>query len=431
MWARLTRWLSVGCTCSILSTAAIAEDQQATTMSTAIRLDRAIVLTLERNPTLIAAGYQVDLEEAALLQAGLTPNPELALSTENIVGTGRYSGVDSAETTVGIGWVLERGKRSKRIAVAEAGVSLAETDQEIRRLDVAAATARLFLDCLSFDVRLQQAADAIDIAKSTVLMVTKRVDAGRSPEADRVRAEADLARAELAYEDLEHQRLVAMHRLAAQWGAESPDFSSVSGSLTHLPDVDSYESLLARVKDTSDYQRFFTEQRLRESELRLAETNAKPSWRVSTSVRRFEFTDDHAFVAELTIPLAFRNKNQGGIAAARSKLALSTARQSESLLRRQTELFAMYQELQHSRHIADVFHTNILPKVELALEETERAYAAGRYSFFELSLARADLLAARASSVNAAVEYLTHVIEIERLTGVSLTSSLANTGGPS
>ncbi|MDH3691041.1 MAG: TolC family protein, partial [Gammaproteobacteria bacterium] len=346
----------------------------------------------------------------------------------NFAGGGRFSALDSAELTVSLEWVLERGKRAKRVATANAGVSLAETQREVRQLDVAAETAGLFLDCLSFDAQLLQAQEAIKLAESTVAMSAKRVEAGRSPAADRARAEADLARAELYYEDLEHQRLVAMHRLAAQWADPAPGFSSIAGSLDRLPDPGTYESLLERLKQSPDHQRFFNEQRLRESEIRLAELAAKPDWRISTGIRRFEFTDDYALIAEVTIPLAFRNKNQGRIAAAQSELALSTARQSEALIQRQTVLFAMYQELQHSRHVADTFNTNILPKVEQALRETERAYAAGRYSFYELSAARTDYLAARARTVDAAVGFLKQVIEIERLTGVSLNSSLTRAG---
>ncbi|MEE4282200.1 MAG: TolC family protein [Pseudomonadales bacterium] len=411
-----------------VATAVIADNQQVTSTGLSIGLDQALVLALERNPALVSAGYQIKIEEARLLQAGLRPNPELAVAAENFAGAGRFSELESAELTISLDWVLERGKRSKRIAAADAGVSLAETQREIRQLDVAAETASLFLDCLSYDAQLQQAQQAIKLAESTVLMAQKRVEAGRSPQADRSRAEAELARAKLYYEDLEHQRLVAMHRLAAQWADLAPNFSSVSGSLDRLPDPGSYATLLERLKQSPDHQRYFNEQRLRESEIRLAEANAKPNWRVSSGIRRFEFSDDHAFVAEITVPLPFRNKNQGRIAAAQSALALSTARQSEALIRKQTALFAMYQELQHSRHVANTFNTNIVPRVEQALDETERAYEAGRYGFYELSAARTDYLAARASSVDAAVGFLKQVIEIERLTGVSLKSLLDRTG---
>ena len=167
------------------------------------------------------------------------------------------------------------------------------------------------------------------------------------------------------------------------------------------------------------------------AELSQAQSNARPNWRVSAGVRRFELTNDHAFVAELTIPLAYRNKNQGRIAGAQSALAINRANEAAFGLQTETRLFAMYQNLQHSLHQADALENDILPKVEIALEETERAFAAGRYSFFELSLARAELLAARESAVEAAIDALRNIIEIERLTGVSVTSSLARTGGAS
>jgi len=418
--------------CSILTSAALADEQQFTASDRApINFTRAIALTLERNPSLVASGYQIDLKAAGVLQAGLRPNPELRVSAENFTGSDRYSAVDNAETTISLAWVLERGKREKRVEAARASVSLAETERDIKRMDAAAQTARLFLDCLSFDVRLKQASQAIELAQATVATVTKRVEAGRSPAADRVRAEVDLARAKLIQEDLEHQRLVAVHRLAAQWGTRKPDFTNVLGDFARIPKVRTYEALLEQIKDNPDQRRFLSERRLREFEIQLAEHNVRPNWRVSAGIRRFESSDDHAFVAELNIPLALRNKNQGRIAAARTTLAISSAQQTDALLRIETKLFELYQELQHSLHVAKAYNSDILPKVEQALDETERAYAAGRYSFYELSAARSDLLSAKASSVDATVETLRYIIEIERLTGVSLRSSLTDVGDAS
>ncbi|MDH3690083.1 MAG: TolC family protein, partial [Gammaproteobacteria bacterium] len=113
MWTRLSHGLSVGCLYAILATAAFAEDRQVSSTGPAIGLDRAIVLALERNPSLVSAGYQIKIEEARLLQAGLAPNPELGISAENFAGAGRFSELESAEFTISLDWVLERGKRSK------------------------------------------------------------------------------------------------------------------------------------------------------------------------------------------------------------------------------------------------------------------------------------------------------------------------------
>ena len=79
---------------------------------------------------------------------------------ENIVGTGPLTGVDGAETTISLSWVIERGKREQRIAFANAGVSVVDTKRRILQLDVATETARRFLDCLRLENKLEQANEA-------------------------------------------------------------------------------------------------------------------------------------------------------------------------------------------------------------------------------------------------------------------------------
>ena len=416
--------------CAIFSVAAVAQTNLVAEHS-AIGFSRAITLALERNPMLVASGFQIDIELARVEQAQLTPNLELKVTVENVAGSGRYSGFDAAETTITLGWLIERGKLARRVATTQAGVSLVETEREIQRLDVAAETARTFLECLFYEKRLDQISAAIELARSAREVISRRVNAGRSPTADLARAEAELSRMDLGREELEHQLLVATHRLAAQWGDREPWFSTVVGDLNRPPTLQSYEQLLLRIANSPDQQWFLNEKRLREAELRLSERNARPNWTLSAGVRRFEITNDHAFVAELNIPLAARNRNQGRIAEARAALELTEANRSDAALRTEVHLFALFQNLQHSFHEANVLETSILPLVENALKETERAYEAGRYSFFELSTARSELLDAQNNAVQAAVDTLRNVVEIERLTGVSLKSSLAHAGGAS
>lgn len=87
----------------------------------AISLDDAVVKTMERNPALVAFGYQIEAQDGREMQAGLAPNPELSFTVENTLGTGEFSGSDNAEATLSIVWILERGVRQRRLDMARAG----------------------------------------------------------------------------------------------------------------------------------------------------------------------------------------------------------------------------------------------------------------------------------------------------------------------
>lgn len=405
-----------------LSLCALLLSSQLATASDAgqINLQQAVARTLESNPRLTALGYQITAQQGELLQAGLKPNPELELLVENALGTGDVSGFDGAETTLSLGWVLERGKRQARIASANAGVSLLETETRVQRRDMAAETARRYLDSLAFQARKAQALEAVSVAQETVLQISGRVTAGRAPEADLARAQAQLARTRLRLEDFDHEHETSIHRLAAQWGDRKPDFAGVDGDVLQPPRAATFAELVNSVGNNPDIQRYATVARLRDAELRLAQTQARPDWKLNVGVRHLELIGDQAFVAGITLPLATRNKNQGHIAKARADLQRVDADQAAAELEIETQLFALHQELQHSLHTMKTLAQEVLPLTQSALSDTQRAYNAGRYGYFQLQQVQNEMLDARLAQVEAAISAHRYAIEIERLTGAVL-----------
>jgi cobalt-zinc-cadmium efflux system outer membrane protein len=125
MWVRLTNRVALGCLLLALSNATVAQSNSTT--DDTISFDIAIRKTLERNPALIAFGYQIEAQRGRVLQSELRPNPELGVVLENVAGTGPFSGVDGAEATISLAWVLERGNRERLIDASRAGVSLLQT----------------------------------------------------------------------------------------------------------------------------------------------------------------------------------------------------------------------------------------------------------------------------------------------------------------
>jgi cobalt-zinc-cadmium efflux system outer membrane protein len=399
------------------------------TVDAIIGLDQAVDRTLTRNPSLVAFGHQIEAQRGRIIQSELRPNLVLGVQVENVLGSGEFEGIDRAETTLSLGWVLERGKRQARVAAARASVSIFESEADVRRTDAAAETARLFLESLANQEQLVQTQNAVALAEETVKAVGERVRAGRTPDADLARAEAQLARTQLAREDIEHELETSNHRLAAQWGEAQPDFLKVSGDLHKVPVIEDFRLLLTRIERNPKLSRYLNEQRLREAELRLAESEAKPNWRMTAGIRRLEQSNDQAFVAGITIPLALRNRNEGGIAEARAHLAGVEADRTAARLQLETQLFAFYQELQHSLHRTKTLSEEVLPRVEKALADTQRAYAAGRYGYFELQLVQSEVLSTRMALVDASIDAHKRLIEIELLTGMAITSSVKQPRG--
>ncbi|HCS64877.1 MAG TPA: hypothetical protein DIW64_12845 [Cellvibrio sp.] len=383
-------------------------------------LQQAVSKTLEQNPTLVAFGHQFEAQAGRVQQAGLKPNPELTLAVEDAFGSGELTGMDSAETTLGISWVLEGHQRRERVNAAQARTSVLDVERDIQRLDAAANSARLYMLALALQTRLQQAEQAIDFARNVVKVIEQRVNAGNSPAAESARAKVELSRRLLEHEDIEHELLVAKRQLAAQWGATQIDFTAVEGTLTQLPKVASYSDLKNRLDQNPRLQYFVTSERLEESQLALAKAQSKHQWRLSAGIKHLSATDDQALVAGVAVPLGVFDRQQGRITEARALMALNRAEREAEQIQLDTNLYGTHQELLHSLHIVNAYQTEILPALATALNETRRAYDLGRYSYLEWQGVQRDYLDAQNTLIEASLAAHLKAIELERLTGVAI-----------
>lgn len=385
-----------------------------------LTLDEAITKTLVGHPDLIASGFELDAVRGQIQQAHLAPNPQLTVGLEDVLGSDEFSGLKSAETTISLAWVFEQRIRERRVNAALARESLVASDADILRLDVAAETARRFLDVLAVQAQITTANEAVGLAENTIVAVSRRVRAGRTPPADLARAEAKLAIAKLVREDLNHEHSAGRHRLAAQWGENTPKFISVQGNLLTLPDTESLITLKENLLQTSDLKRYLSAERLAQSELLLAQAKSKPVWRASVGIRRFEATNDQALVGSVSIPLAIHNRNQGRIAETTAQVAKTQAEGKAARVRLETKLYVLYESLQHSLHRANVLREGVIPRLVTALSLTRDAYELGRYSYMEWGAVQKELINARRELIEASIDSHRHVIEIERLTGTQV-----------
>jgi len=149
-----------------------------------ISLYEAVSKTIEHNPDLRAFDYQLKAQQGRAQQSGLAPSPELNFELEDVLGTGNNKGVTSAQATLSIGWVLERGIRQRYVDTARAGSSLIAVEADILRLDAAAETARRYLVSLALQARKVNADKTIQLAEETIKSVSRRVKAGKTPEAE-------------------------------------------------------------------------------------------------------------------------------------------------------------------------------------------------------------------------------------------------------
>jgi cobalt-zinc-cadmium efflux system outer membrane protein len=385
-----------------------------------LRLEEAVERVLASHPNLRAQGAEVIAAERAAELASLRPPLTLGGDLENVAGSGPLSGVRSAEATVRLSRLIELGgKREARMAVGEAGVARQRHAAELARIDVVADASRRFVDVLADQARVAIARHGVDRAQDTVSQVSRWVAAGRSPDSEKIQAEIALRQARLALEDVEHELLTARMALSALWGQREPDFTTATGDLETLPAVPSLETLAERLPQNTDQQALGLDLALIEARQRAAATTATPDLSLSLGVRRLEAFDTQALVFSVSVPLG--NAPRSALAGAQLQAQLDATQARREVAGHDTyrRLFALFQQLQHARHVFDTHRDGLIPQAEQALELNQRGYELGRFSFFVLIQSQQQLAQLRIARIEAAARYHALLVDIDRLTATS------------
>jgi len=404
------------CVFSVLvaATAAAAPDSP-------LRLRDALDAALQHNPELRGFSYALKAQDGRAAQAALRANPELGFTAENFAGTGAVRGFTATEFTLTLSQVIDLGgQRARRIDVASAERGALEAEQAARQLDLAADVVRRFIDVVAEQERGALADEALKLARTTRDTVVARVKAARAPLAEGDRAQILVARAELEAALARRKLDTARGQLAALWGDAQPQFERVAADLYAVPAPRPFADLVARLDANPELARYVSEARLRDAELRLAIARRTPDLQLGAGVRRLQDGNDTALVFSATIPLPFRDRNQGAIAEAQAQRARVETDRDAARLRVQTELYGLYQELLQARDESAALTRDVLPLAEDALKQTEYAYQRGRYSYLEWVDAQRELLDVERRRIEAAAESQRLLAEIERLTAEPL-----------
>ena len=87
-----------------------------------VTLAEALSRAAASSPALAVAEADVAAAVGRAQQAGFRPNPELGLEIENFAGTGGFSGVDDAESTLSVGQRFELGAALEIFAIGRGDV---------------------------------------------------------------------------------------------------------------------------------------------------------------------------------------------------------------------------------------------------------------------------------------------------------------------
>jgi cobalt-zinc-cadmium efflux system outer membrane protein len=388
-----------------------------------LTLADALGLALKHNPTLAGFAAEIRARDAAALQSGLLPNPELGIEVENFAGQDDLEGFDGAETTIAFSQLIELGdKRGKRQQVAVLDKNLAGWDYQGKKVDVLASTARAFIEVLVAQEQVSLNDELVKLAEKTAAAVGERVDAGKVSPMENTRAQVELAAARSEANKAVRELEASRSRLAAFWGAEQTGFARVVGGLAEITPLPPEETIRNLLKANPALARRQSELDRSEAALALARAEAVPDLNISAGVRNFQETDNNALLVGFSVPLPLFDRNQGGIGEARAKVEKARQEQREAQVALRTELFQTWQDLSAAYVESSTLRDKILPGAHEAYESTELGYREGKLDFLQMLDAQRTLFTVKRQYLLALGTYHMTSTDMERLIGASLKS---------
>ena len=401
-----------------LAAAACASSLQAqtgaSTTSTVVTLDDALRAARGASPSLAAGAAGVEAATAARSVAGLRPNPEIEATSEYFGGGGAYRGFASAENTVRLALPIELGgKRSARVAVADAQIDRSRLGVAIASADLTLAVTLGYNEAASAERRLVVARDQARIAAEASRAAGVRVAAGVASPLEQQRADVLRINADTAAERAARTAEVTRANLARLVGQPLPGvldqtwFDRIGGLGPIRPAaVEGTLALAAADADT----------RVSGAQVRLARAQRVPDVTVSAGVRRLDATGTVVGVVGVGIPIPLFNNGSAGVAQARAQLSQAEAMRRVALVDAARSVASAEAELANAAATASAAKGPALAAAQEAARIARIGYREGKFGQLDLLEAERTLAETHTAAIDALAAYHDAQARLERLT---------------
>ncbi|HMU43379.1 MAG TPA: TolC family protein [Ignavibacteriaceae bacterium] len=385
-----------------------------------ITLQEAIDTALSNNPNLKAFVYEISTLEKIKIQAGLSPNPEADFEAEDFFGRKELSGVKGTQFTLSGSQLFELGgKRRSRINLAEKDINSAQGNYELIKLDVIAQVKSVFFDLFKIHHQITLQQKFIQINEEILKTISERVKAGRTSPAEESKVKVALINSQIELQRLQRSYSSVQTRLNSLLGTTGKNLVPSTDLFENLFTPPNKEEILGDLENLPSIKNLNNETNIRKAQLQLEESQAIPDLTASLGVRYLNELKTNSFVAGLSIPLPFFNRNQGNIQSAEVRI-----QQMDEIIRAQklsviSSLNTSINNLLSAYNNAVQLRESILPESEKAYNITRDGYLQGRFAFIDLLDSQRTLFETQTQYLLELSDYYNSLIEIENVTGKS------------
>ncbi len=341
----------------------------------------AITIALENNPLIQIAKSEVDAASGRILQAGRIPNPEIAV-TFNEVPT-NFSIAAAGEKDVGLSQLIEFPvKRSSRIDIAEHGRSIAEFSLLRTKAVITARVKQAYYQCLLAAEVVANAEFIIGLLSDFLKTVTERYQAGASKYLDVIRAKVELTRLRNDLVEARRDQQTRLGELNVLIGRDGTMDVILTDSLTHQTFDMSKDSAVATYTERSNVLKIVEREAQRSiSVLSLARTSYLPdfslgiAWQKRPGQLSLTGSSDYfGFQLGASIPLWFWQGPKGEVQEAEALLSSSDIRIAAARLRVKQNIINAFRNALVAHEQLQVFDRSLLRDAEDELRAGISAY---------------------------------------------------------
>lgn len=408
----------------IYSTVQISAQQDKDTVNVnteEITITEAIETALKNNPNLKAFEYGITTLEKQKIQAGLIPNPEAGFEMENFLGGKELSGFQGTEYTLVASQLFEiGGKRSSRVNLAETEIISSRGDFELLKLDVIANVKSTFFSLYQIQKQIEKQRKFVDLNEEILKTISERVKAGRTSPAEESKVKVALTNSRIELDRLQRNFSSIQAQLNSLLGSTGKNFIPATVLFDSISAPPTREEITGNIEEIPTLKLLQNEVNVREAALELEKSLAVPDLTVSGGVRYLNELKTNSFVAGVSIPLPFFNRNQGNIQASEVRLEQMDAIKNSRKLNVIAQLNTAYNNLLSAYNNSQELKNSIIPEAENAYEITRQGYIQGRFAFIDLLDAQRTLFETQTQFLLELSDYYNSLIEIENITGKNL-----------
>ena len=226
--------------------------------SKVITLEEAITLGMEFSPEVKSSKAGIAAARGLEKQAGYWKNPNFEIEAENIAGTGPYTGSNSAEYTYSLSKSIDiSGKRTARKNAASQAKKAANSNFTASKLNIVRNIHVAYASVLAEAEALKLAKEQEILAKQILKTVSKRVNAARESEIQKIKATVAHESAVIATNQEKQQFNSAKQNLAKLLGKETLDVSLDHSHFFDLVAPEPITTYQAKLSNSPILKRFY------------------------------------------------------------------------------------------------------------------------------------------------------------------------------